>query len=74
MHNPLVGEIELTGDALEIPGEGLTLIAYTAEPGSHAQEQLDFLASWSATGKRPAEPAAANAAAMPPERESQDGP
>ena len=74
LHNPLMGDIELTGDALELPGEGLTLIAYTAEPGSHAQEQLDFLTSWSATGKRPAEPAAANATAMPPERESQDGP
>jgi len=74
LHNPLIGDIELTGDALEIPGEGLTLIAYTAEPGRQAREQLDFLTSWSATGKRPAEPAAANAAAMPPERESQDGP
>ncbi|MDV8148918.1 helix-turn-helix transcriptional regulator [Arthrobacter sp. B10-11] len=46
MRNPLIGEIELTGDALELPGEGLTLIAYTADAGSHAQEQLDFLASW----------------------------
>ncbi|WP_267895219.1 hypothetical protein [Arthrobacter sp. PGP41] len=24
MRNPLVSEIELTGDALELPGEGLT--------------------------------------------------
>ncbi|MBP1136549.1 transcriptional regulator with XRE-family HTH domain [Arthrobacter sp. PvP023] len=53
MRNPLVGEIELTGDALDLPGEGLTLIAYTAEPGSHAEEQLAFLASWSSTGKVP---------------------
>ena len=51
LHNPLVGDIELTGDALEIPGAGLTLIAYTAEPGSPAQEKLDFLTSWSTTGK-----------------------
>ena len=36
LHNPLVGDIELTGDALEIPGAGLTLIAYTAEPGNDA--------------------------------------
>ncbi|MGW6172224.1 helix-turn-helix transcriptional regulator [Arthrobacter sp. NPDC055138] len=49
MRNPLVGEIELTGDALQLPDEGLTLIAYSAEPGSHAQDQLDFLASWSAS-------------------------
>lgn len=34
LHSPLVGDIELTGDSLELPGEGLTLIAYTAEPGS----------------------------------------
>lgn len=54
MRNPLVGEIELTGDALELPGEGLTLIAYTAEPGSHAQEQLAFLASWSSSNKNSA--------------------
>jgi hypothetical protein len=57
MRNPLVGEIELTGDGLELPGEGLTLIAYTAEPGSRAQDQLDFLASWSATNSNRVEPA-----------------
>ncbi|MFJ5958401.1 helix-turn-helix transcriptional regulator [Paenarthrobacter sp. NPDC092416] len=54
MRNPLVGEIELTGDALELPGEGLTLIAYSAEPGSQAQEQLAFLASWTAAQASPA--------------------
>lgn len=59
MRNPLVGEIELSGDALELPGEGLTLIAYTAEPGSRAQDQLDFLASWSAGNKSPVEQSAA---------------
>ena len=51
LHNPIVGDIELTGDSFELPGEGLTLIAYTAQPGSHAQEQLDFLTSWSAGSK-----------------------
>lgn len=44
----LVGEIELTGDVLELTGDGLTLIAYTAEPASRAQQQLDLLASWHA--------------------------
>jgi transcriptional regulator with XRE-family HTH domain len=58
LFNPLVGEIELTGDSLDLPGEGLTLIAYTAEPDSHAQEQLDFLTSWSITNSSPAEAAA----------------
>jgi hypothetical protein len=54
LRNPLIGEIELTGDALDLPGEGLTLIAYTAEPGSHAQEQLDFLTIWNTTQRAPA--------------------
>ncbi len=47
IRHALVGEVQLTGDALELPGEGLTLITYTAPAGSDAQEQLDFLASWS---------------------------
>jgi transcriptional regulator with XRE-family HTH domain len=47
IRHALVGEVQLTGDALELPGEGLTLITYTAPADSDAQEQLDFLASWS---------------------------
>lgn len=52
LHNALVGEIELTGDALELTGDGLTLIAYTAEPASRAQQQLDLLASLRIKDKR----------------------
>ncbi|MHA7290303.1 MmyB family transcriptional regulator [Arthrobacter sp. MDT3-24] len=55
LHNPIVGDLELTGDSLELPGEGLTLIAYTAEPGSESQEKLEFLTMWSTTNKRPVE-------------------
>ncbi len=36
LRNPLVGEITVTGDALELRGTGLTMIAYTAEPDSTA--------------------------------------
>jgi transcriptional regulator with XRE-family HTH domain len=46
LHNAVVGEIALTGDALQLPGEDLTLVVYTAEAGSAAQEKLDFLARW----------------------------
>jgi hypothetical protein len=49
IHNPVVGDIELTGDALDVSGDNLTMITYTAEAGSPAQEQLNFLASWSTT-------------------------
>ncbi len=46
LHNSVVGDLELTGDALELPGDNLTIIAYTAQPGSAAEDQLRLLASW----------------------------
>ena len=33
LHNRIVGDIELTGNALELLGDDLTLIAYTADAG-----------------------------------------
>lgn len=53
IRHALVGEVQLTGDALELPGEGLTLITYTAPADSDAQEQLDFLASWNRDSHQP---------------------
>ena len=49
IHNPVAGDLTLTGDALELPGEDLVLITYTAPADSPAQEQLNFLASWAAS-------------------------
>ena len=49
LHNRVVGDIELTGNALELPGDDLTLIAYTADAGSQAEDQLRLLATWTAT-------------------------
>ncbi|WP_323125709.1 helix-turn-helix transcriptional regulator [Microlunatus elymi] len=48
LQNRVVGEIELTGNALELPADDLVLIAYTADPGSPAEDQLRLLASWAA--------------------------
>lgn len=48
LHNRVIGDIELTGDALQLPDEDLVLIAYTADPGSQAEDQLQLLAAWSA--------------------------
>lgn len=62
LQNRIVGELALTGDALELPGEDLIVIAYTARADSAAQEKLNFLASWSA--------GQANAEAARPEAES----
>jgi transcriptional regulator with XRE-family HTH domain len=54
LHHPVAGDLELTYEALELPADPvLTMITYTAEPGSASQEALDFLASWAATLDQP---------------------
>jgi hypothetical protein len=48
--HPLVGKITLNYDTLELPADlGQTIVAYTAEAGSPAQEALDLLAGRAAT-------------------------
>jgi transcriptional regulator with XRE-family HTH domain len=50
LHHPLVGELSLRYEALELPADpGLIMSVYTAEPGSPSQQALDILASWAAT-------------------------
>jgi transcriptional regulator with XRE-family HTH domain len=56
LHNAVVGDLELTGDALQLLGEDLTLIVYTAPTGSPAQEKLDFLARWAGAPPTPDTP------------------
>ena len=49
-HHPVVGDLTLTYEALEPPGDpGQTIFVYIAEPNSPSQEALDLLASWTAT-------------------------
>jgi hypothetical protein len=46
-HHPLVGDLDLDYNALEIAADpGLTIVVYTAEPHSPSQQALDLLASW----------------------------
>jgi transcriptional regulator with XRE-family HTH domain len=53
-HHPLVGDLTLDYDALELPADpGLTIVAYSAEAGSPARHALDLLASWTATPDHP---------------------
>ena len=48
--HPVVGALNLSFDALELPGEpGLTLTVYSAEPGTPDADNLTLLASWAAT-------------------------
>jgi transcriptional regulator with XRE-family HTH domain len=56
LHHPVVGDLSLDYEALELPGDtGQRILVYSAEPESSAQEALDLLASWATT------PAAAHA-------------
>jgi transcriptional regulator with XRE-family HTH domain len=49
--HPLVGDLVLSYDALEISADpGLTIVAYTAEPGSPAQQALDALTGSTSSG------------------------
>ena len=49
-HHPVVGQLDLPFNAMPLPADpGLTLTAYTAEPGTPAEEELRLLASWTAT-------------------------
>jgi transcriptional regulator with XRE-family HTH domain len=49
-HHPAVGDLHLAFDALELPNApGLTLTAYSADPGTPSEDGLRLLASWAAT-------------------------
>jgi transcriptional regulator with XRE-family HTH domain len=53
-HHPEVGDLTLSFEALEPPGDpGQTIFVYIAEPSSPSQEALDLLGSWAATHERP---------------------
>ena len=47
LHHPVVGDLTLDYEALDLPGDGgQRILVYSAEPGSRSQEALDLLASW----------------------------
>ena len=49
-HHPVIGRIDLMFEAMALEAdEGLTLTAYTAEPGTPSHDALRLLASWAAT-------------------------
>jgi transcriptional regulator with XRE-family HTH domain len=48
--HPTVGRVLLTFDAFEMPGEpGLSIVTYSAEPGTPDADRLLLLASWAST-------------------------
>jgi transcriptional regulator with XRE-family HTH domain len=49
-HHPAVGDLTLTFEALDLAADtGLRISAYSAEPGTPADDALKLLASWAAT-------------------------
>jgi transcriptional regulator with XRE-family HTH domain len=55
LHHPVVGDLTLSFNRLDLAAsDGLTLFAYTAEPGSRSAEALKLLGSWAATNDRDA--------------------
>lgn len=47
LHHPIVGDLSLDYEAMELPGDsGQRILIYSAEPQSPAQQALDLLASW----------------------------
>ncbi|MEU9345533.1 helix-turn-helix domain-containing protein [Streptomyces sp. NPDC048278] len=54
--HPVVGALELRYDLLQLAAEpGLTMITYTAEPGTASHDNLSLLASWAAGQNHDAE-------------------
>jgi transcriptional regulator with XRE-family HTH domain len=49
IHHPVVGELDLSYESMELSADGLSVAIFTAEPGSASQQALDLLASWTAT-------------------------
>lgn len=53
MHHPLVGDLTLAFEMLEMPADpGLSVLTYSAEPGSPSEKALGELAGWSETRSR----------------------
>lgn len=48
-HHPVVGDLHLTYESLDLTADNLTLVAYGTEPGSDSEDKLRLLASWAGT-------------------------
>lgn len=52
VHHPVVGDLDLTFEAMDLTSEpGLQLLAFSAPPGSASHDGLQLLATWAATAR-----------------------
>jgi hypothetical protein len=50
VNHPIVGDLQLTYEMLQLTADpGLSLLTYSAEPGTPSEEALNLLGSWAAT-------------------------
>jgi len=49
LRHPVIGELHLTFEVMQLTADGLSLVAYGTEPGTASEDGLRLLASWSAT-------------------------
>jgi len=53
MNHPVVGRLDLHYEVMQLAAEqGLTFVAYTAEPVTASHDGLSLLATWTATQDR----------------------
>jgi transcriptional regulator with XRE-family HTH domain len=53
IRHPIVGDLQLSFEAMDLPADpGLSLIVYSAEPGSTSEDALNLLASWTVTDEK----------------------
>ena len=53
LHHPLVGDLTLAFEAMDLPADpGLSVMAYSAEPGSRSAERITELGGWSSTREK----------------------
>lgn len=66
LHHPAVGDLELSFEAMELPADpGLSLIVYSAAPGSSSSDALKLLTTWAATTDDHESPSAATSESHP---------
>ncbi|MEO3868909.1 helix-turn-helix transcriptional regulator [Nonomuraea sp. B12E4] len=66
VRHPVVGDLHLTYESLELATDGLTVVAYGAPPATDSEDKLRLLASWATTlDHGTAAPYAPNAASTP---------
>jgi hypothetical protein len=54
LHHPLVGDVTLQYETLQLPGDpDQLLVTYSVEPGSPSEQALRLLASWAAPEHEP---------------------